>query len=116
MIRVKQGSTLNSTPFSANGEYAIEALDMSVYYGNFRAVKDISLEFRKNQITALIGPSGCGKSTVLRAFNRMNDLVPGARVAGEVMFHGRNIYEEDIDPVEIRRRVGLVFQKPYPFP
>ncbi|HEX6384643.1 MAG TPA: phosphate ABC transporter ATP-binding protein PstB, partial [Anaerolineae bacterium] len=116
MIRVKQGPNTNSTYFSANGGYAIEACDVSVYYGNFRAVKDISLEFQKNQITALIGPSGCGKSTVLRAFNRMNDLVPSAHLEGEVLFHGRNIYEEDVDPVEVRRRIGMVFQKPNPFP
>jgi phosphate transport system ATP-binding protein len=96
--------------------HAMETVGMSVYYGQFRAVKDISLQFRDLQITALIGPSGCGKSTVLRAFNRMNDLIPTARVEGEVLFHGRDIYNEDVDPVEVRRRVGMVFQKPNPFP
>lgn len=101
---------------SGNGNYAIEVEDMHVYYGSFRAVKDISVQFLRNQITALIGPSGCGKSTVLRAFNRMNDLVPTARVEGKVFFQGNNIYREDVDPVEVRRRIGMVFQKPNPFP
>lgn len=99
-----------------NNNYAIEARDLNIYYGGFRAVKDINLQFRPRQITALIGPSGCGKSTVLRAFNRMNDLIPAARAEGEVLFHGKNIYDPDVDPVEVRRRVGMVFQKPNPFP
>ena len=96
--------------------HAMETVDMSVFYGSFRAVKNVSLQFRDNYITALIGPSGCGKSTVLRAFNRMNDLIPTSRVEGRVFFHGNDIYEESIDPVEVRRRVGMVFQKPNPFP
>ncbi len=96
--------------------HAMETVDMSVFYGSFRAVKNVSLQFRDNYITALIGPSGCGKSTVLRAFNRMNDLIPTSRVEGRVLFHGNDIYEESIDPVEVRRRVGMVFQKPNPFP
>ena len=95
---------------------AVEARDMHVYYGNFHAVRDVSLKIEARKITALIGPSGCGKSTVLRAFNRMNDLVPTARVEGEVLFNGRNIYAPDVDPVEVRRRIGMVFQKPNPFP
>ena len=99
-----------------NGQLAIEARSMSVYYGSFRAVKDISIPVERNKITALIGPSGCGKSTVLRSFNRMNDLVPTARVEGTILFQGRNIYEAGVDPVEVRRRVGMVFQKPNPFP
>lgn len=97
-------------------EFAIEACNLDVYYGSFRAVKDINLQFRRHKITALIGPSGCGKSTVLRCFNRMNDLIPGAHVEGDVLFHGKNIYDSDVDPVEVRRRVGMVFQKPNPFP
>ncbi|MEM7117097.1 MAG: phosphate ABC transporter ATP-binding protein PstB [Chloroflexota bacterium] len=101
---------------NSNGRYAIEAKDMEVYYGSFRAVKNINLQFDNRKITALIGPSGCGKSTVLRSFNRMNDLVPIARVNGEVLYHGNNIYNDDVDPVEIRRRIGMVFQKPNPFP
>jgi len=100
----------------SNGKVAITAKDLHVYYGHFRAVKDISLKFLSKQITALIGPSGCGKSTVLRSFNRMNDLVPIARVEGEVLYHGNNIYADNVDPVEIRRRIGMVFQKPNPFP
>lgn len=90
--------------------------DLSVYYGDFLAVRNVSMDFARNEITALIGPSGCGKSTVLRCLNRMNDLIPTARVEGSVVFAGRNIYEGDIDPVEIRRRIGMVFQKPNPFP
>jgi phosphate transport system ATP-binding protein len=101
---------------SPNGQYAVETRDMSIYYGNFRAVKNINLKINPRQITALIGPSGCGKSTVLRAFNRMNDLVPTSRLEGEVFFHGKNLYDDDVDPVEVRRRVGMVFQKPNPFP
>lgn len=101
---------------SRNGAYAIESQNMSVFYGSFRAVKDISLQFPKNKITALIGPSGCGKSTVLRSFNRMNDLVATARVEGEVLYQGNNIYNHNVDPVEVRRRIGMVFQKPNPFP
>jgi len=108
--------SLQETPFSGNGHLAIEAKDMNVYYGDFRAVKAISFPIVSNQITALIGPSGCGKSTVLRAFNRMNDLVPTSWMEGSVLFHGYNIYSEDVDPVEIRRRIGMVFQKPNPFP
>ncbi len=95
---------------------AIETRDMSIFYGVFQAVKGINLEIPSQKITALIGPSGCGKSTVLRAFNRMNDLVPGARLEGQVLFHGRNLYGADIDVVEVRRHIGMVFQKPNPFP
>ncbi|MGH2592383.1 MAG: phosphate ABC transporter ATP-binding protein, partial [Anaerolineae bacterium] len=98
------------------GTYAIETRDLSVYYDAFRAVKDVDLQIKPNQITALIGPSGCGKTTVLRSFNRMNDLVPSARVEGEVLFQGRNLYAPGVDPVEVRRRIGMVFQKPNPFP
>ncbi len=98
------------------GPYAIEAQDLSIYYGSFRAVKNINLRFPTHKITALIGPSGCGKSTVLRAFNRMNDLIPISRAEGVILFHGKNIYDADVDPVEVRRRVGMVFQKPNPFP
>ena len=96
--------------------YAIEARKLNAYYGSFRAVKDIDLQIQPHRITALIGPSGCGKSTLLRALNRMNELVHGARVEGEVLFQGQNIYAPHIDPVEVRRRIGMVFQKPNPFP
>jgi phosphate transport system ATP-binding protein len=94
----------------------IRVEDLSVYYGDFRAVANISLPIRRNEITALIGPSGCGKSTVLRCFNRMNDLIEGARVEGLVEYHGVDLYSDEVDPVEVRRRVGMVFQKPNPFP
>jgi phosphate transport system ATP-binding protein len=89
---------------------------LSVHYGAFRAVGEIDLPIMENQITALIGPSGCGKSTVIRCFNRMNDLIPTARVDGLVRYHGIDIYRPEVDPVELRRRVGMVFQKPNPFP
>jgi len=94
----------------------IRTHQMDVFYGDFQAVADVSLSFETNKISALIGPSGCGKSTVLRSLNRMNDLIPSARVDGEVWYHGENIYEPGVDPVEVRRRIGMVFQKPNPFP
>ena len=107
---------MNNTLFSTNGHHAVETRAMSVFYGDFRAVKDINLKIKPRQITALIGPSGCGKSTVLRSFNRMNDLIASFHMEGEVYFEGRNIYESNVDPVEVRRRIGIVFQKPNPFP
>lgn len=100
----------------SNGKYAIEARNLNIYYGSFRAVKDVNLPIERQRITAIIGPSGCGKSTMIRSFNRMNELVPTAHASGEVLFHGKNIYDPDVDPVEVRRRVGMVFQKPNPFP
>lgn len=90
--------------------------DVSVFYGDFRAVRDVNLPVHDNQITAMIGPSGCGKSTVLRTINRMNDLIPTARVEGKVVFGGVDLYDPRVDPVEVRRRIGMVFQKPNPFP
>ncbi|MDJ0953198.1 MAG: phosphate ABC transporter ATP-binding protein PstB [Acidimicrobiia bacterium] len=101
---------------SAQGTGVIETENMDVFYGDFKAVADVTMKFAFNEISALIGPSGCGKSTVLRALNRMNDLIPSARVDGEVRYHGANIYDPSVDPVEIRRRIGMVFQKPNPFP
>ncbi|MBW3578272.1 MAG: phosphate ABC transporter ATP-binding protein PstB [Actinobacteria bacterium] len=89
---------------------------LSVHYGDFLAVKDITLDIPRNEIVALIGPSGCGKSTVLRSLNRMNDLVPDARVGGKVIYNGNDVYDDHVDPVEVRRRIGMVFQKPNPFP
>jgi phosphate transport system ATP-binding protein len=97
-------------------QYAIETRDLSIFYGSFEAVKNVNLEIQKQKITAIIGPSGCGKSTLLRAFNRMNDFVPTSRVEGEILMHGTNLYSKQIDPVEVRRRIGMVFQKPNPFP
>jgi phosphate transport system ATP-binding protein len=90
--------------------------DVSVYYGSYEAVRGTSIPIRENQITAMIGPSGCGKSTILRSLNRMNDLIPGARVAGSITYHGQDLYARDVDPIELRRRIGMVFQKPNPFP
>jgi phosphate transport system ATP-binding protein len=90
--------------------------DLNVYYGDFLAVHDVDLDFGRGEITAMIGPSGCGKSTVLRCLNRMNDLVPGARVEGTVTYHGVDIYGPQVDQIEVRRRIGMVFQKPNPFP
>ena len=93
-----------------------ELRDLSVYYGDFRAVRDVSLDVRQHEITAFIGPSGCGKSTVLRCLDRMNDLIPGARAEGTITYHGVDLNGPKVDPVEVRRRVGMVFQKPNPFP
>ena len=90
--------------------------DLAVSYGAFRAVRDVNLRIRKNEITAFIGPSGCGKSTVLRCFNRMNDLIVGTRVEGTVLYHGVDLYGPAVSAVEVRRRIGMVFQKPNPFP
>jgi phosphate transport system ATP-binding protein len=116
-----------STLIEAHGEAArelpalppnpvMEAQRLNVFYGDFHAVHDVNLQFGRNEITALIGPSGCGKSTVLRCLNRMNDLVSGARVEGQVTYHGQNIYAKDVDPIAVRTQVGMVFQKPNPFP
>lgn len=90
--------------------------DLNVYYGDFLAVKDVSMKVREHEITAFIGPSGCGKTTVLRCFNRMNDLIETARVTGGLQYHGVDLYDRRVDPVEVRRRIGMVFQKPNPFP
>ena len=109
-------TTASAPPTATPLPIAVETRGLSVNYGAFRAVKNIDLDCVANQITALIGPSGCGKSTVLRTFNRMNDLIPGASVEGQVRFDGVDIYGPGIDPVEVRRRVGMVFQKPNPFP
>ncbi len=97
-------------------DLVIELRNCSFFYGSFRAVADVSLPIYRNKITALIGPSGCGKSTVLRGINRMLDLVDGARVEGEIIYRGKNLYDHEVDPVEVRRRIGMVFQKPNPFP
>jgi phosphate transport system ATP-binding protein len=89
---------------------------LSVYYGSFRAVRDVDLQVRKNEVTAFIGPSGCGKTTVLRCFNRMNDLIDGAKVEGKLAYHGVDLYDPKVNVTEVRRRIGMVFQKPNPFP
>ncbi|MEN9205717.1 MAG: phosphate ABC transporter ATP-binding protein PstB [Thermostichales cyanobacterium BF4_bins_65] len=90
--------------------------DLNVYYGSALAVKNVTMAIPERQITAFIGPSGCGKSTVLRCFNRTNDLIPGARVEGKLTYHGKDLYAPNVDPVSVRRRIGMVFQKPNPFP
>ena len=99
-----------------SGDPVFEVSDLSIVYGTNRAVRDVDLKVDPQQITAMIGPSGCGKSTVLRTLNRMNDLIPGARVEGRVNYYGENLYAPEVDPIEVRRRIGMVFQKPNPFP
>jgi len=101
---------------NSNNSNIICVENLNFYYGDFLALKQINMEIKRNQVTALIGPSGCGKSTFLRLLNRMNDLIPGTRVEGAVLFDGRNIYGPGVDPVQVRRRIGMVFQKPNPFP
>jgi phosphate transport system ATP-binding protein len=93
-----------------------ETRSLSIFYGNFMAVTDVNISIPRHKITAIIGPSGCGKSTLLRAFNRMNELSPDTHIHGEVLFDGQNLYERTVDPVEVRYRIGMVFQKPNPFP
>ncbi len=93
-----------------------EVTELNVYYGDFHAVRGFTAGIKEHEITAFIGPSGCGKSTILRCFNRMNDLIDGARVEGKLLYHGTDLYAPAVDPVEVRRRVGMVFQKPNPFP
>ena len=113
------GRELSDDPgFAEPGVYPIKIKlsDLSVYYGSYRAIKNISMNIPENKITALIGPSGCGKSTLLRTLNRMNDLIPGSRVEGRVILNNINIYDNDIDEVDIRQQAGMVFQRPNPFP
>jgi phosphate transport system ATP-binding protein len=99
-----------------SGNTVLDAQNVSIYYGSFRAVTDVSLSIYENEITAFIGPSGCGKTTVLRTLNRMNDLIPGARVEGAVRYRGAGLYDQAVSPTAVRRRIGMVFQKPNPFP
>ena len=99
-----------------NPEIVLKAKNLNVYYGDFLAVRDVNMVMKRNTVTALIGPSGCGKSTYLRCLNRMNDLIVGASVKGEVLFENFNIYSDNVDATEIRSRIGMVFQKPNPFP
>jgi len=105
--RRELGSQINSV---------FELSDVSVFYGKYQAVREVDLQVGRKEITALIGPSGCGKSTILRCFNRMNDLIPGARVTGKITYHDEDLYADYVDPIEVRRRIGMVFQKPNPFP
>jgi phosphate transport system ATP-binding protein len=112
--------TSHETPAPSEGSWGQETVfdieRLSVSYAGVRAVADIDLDVFRNRITALIGPSGCGKSTLIRCFNRMNDLIPSAHVDGRVLYHGQDLYGSDVDPVEVRKRIGMVFQKPNPFP
>ncbi len=105
-----------AVPDADGSHLALKVADLNVFYGEFQAVRGVNLDIRSRKITALIGPSGCGKTTVLRCFNRMNDLISTARIDGAVLFRGKNLYGADVDAVEVRRRVGMVFQKPNPFP
>jgi phosphate transport system ATP-binding protein len=115
---VRLGADLvNASPVGkATPEAVFDLSEVAVFYGDFRAVRDVSLQIHKGEITAFIGPSGCGKSTLLRCFNRMNDLIPGARVDGTLTYHGIDLYGPLAHPGEVRRRIGMVFQKPNPFP
>lgn len=110
------GAQPTTAPQSEAADPVMELSGVSVYYGAYEAVRDTTMPIQEKQITAMIGPSGCGKSTILRSLNRMNDLIPGARVAGSVSYHGQDLYARDVDPIEVRRRIGMVFQKPNPFP
>src|SRR5690349_15931566 len=105
-----------TTAPAESGPPLIDLQDVSVFYGSFEAVRGTSMPVAHNKITAMIGPSGCGKSTILRCLNRMNDLVPGARVAGKITYQGQDLYAPDVDAIQVRRRIGMVFQKPNPFP
>jgi phosphate transport system ATP-binding protein len=107
---------MSASHFEPPGHIELETRNLSVLYGANRAVKSISIKVPDRKVVAFIGPSGCGKSTLLRCFNRMNDLVPGARVEGEALFQGTNLYGTGVDAVDVRRRIGMVFQKPNPFP
>ena len=104
------------TDLIEGAELVLDVADLAVWYGEEQAVRGVSLPIERNRITALIGPSGCGKTTVLRCLNRMNDLIEGVRIEGTVRYHGVDLYEPQVDPVEVRRRIGMVFQKPNPFP
>ena len=99
-----------------NDDIRILVKNFNFYYGNFQALKNINMEIKRNKVTALIGPSGCGKSTFLRSINRMNDLISGSRYEGEIIFDGKNIFDKDCDIVDLRKNIGMVFQKPNPFP
>jgi phosphate transport system ATP-binding protein len=112
----QRGSAGAGPPAPSPAPVVLDLENVSVYYGAYEAVRGTSMTIGKNQITAMIGPSGCGKSTVLRALNRMNDLIPGARVKGRISFHGTDLYAAEVDPIRVRRRIGMVFQKPNPFP
>ena len=114
-LATRPGGATVATP-TEQRQLIFDVDDVSVYYGDKRAVRNITIDLNRHEITALIGPSGCGKSTFIRCLNRMNDLIPSARVEGSIGYHGENLYDPDIDPVQVRKRIGMVFQKPNPFP
>ena len=113
---VRLPAATGATPATGGREVVYDLRDVDLYYGTTRAVEGVGMHIYKNVVTAMIGPSGCGKSTVIRTLNRMNDSVPGFRADGRVLYHGSDIYERSVDPVELRRRIGMVFQRPNPFP
>jgi phosphate transport system ATP-binding protein len=115
-IRISTAHAEDSPTTATDSPKVVDLQDLSCYYGSFRAVRNIDLTVRKQRITALIGPSGCGKSTLLRTINRMNDLVPSFRIEGRILLDGQDLFGKGVDPVAVRRRVGMVFQKPNPFP
>jgi phosphate transport system ATP-binding protein len=115
-VHVEQRAGSSATVPPSDREVVFDATDVSVFYGDFRAIRGIDLPIYGHEITALIGPSGCGKTTFLRCLNRMNDLIEGARIEGTIRYHGVDLYGDRVDPVEVRRRIGMVFQKPNPFP
>ena len=114
--RVTPAAPGPARPDPEQREVVFHTENLHAYYGDVLAVRDVSIDIHAREITALIGPSGCGKSTLIRCFDRMNDLIPSARVEGKILYHGIDLYGSDIDPVEVRRRIGMVFQKPNPFP
>lgn len=107
---------MEENTISDSNQSVLQTKNVDIYYGKYRAVRDVSLDIYKNQITAFIGPSGCGKSTILRCFNRLNDLIESFHLTGTVSYHEQDLYAPDIDPVEVRARIGMVFQRPNPFP
>ena len=116
-VQLPEVQTTPGAPgFDTPGATVFDAEKVSCYYGSFRAVTDVSLSVYEHEITAFIGPSGCGKTTVLRTLNRMNDLIPGARVEGDLRYRGASLYDKSVSPIAVRRRIGMVFQKPNPFP
>jgi phosphate transport system ATP-binding protein len=116
-VTIEQHLTPATAPIPVEErEVVFDVRDLTVSYGTKRALENVSLAVRRNFVTAFIGPSGCGKSTFIRCFNRMNDLIPTARVEGSVLYHGEDLYGRDVDPVEVRKLIGMVFQKPNPFP
>jgi phosphate transport system ATP-binding protein len=115
-MSVRIAEDLARKPAPSTRDVVFDVQDVGVSYDGALAIRDVSMEIYGKQITAIIGPSGCGKSTFIRCFNRMNDLIPGARLHGKILYHGEDLYDPEVDPVEVRKRIGMVFQKPNPFP